>query len=296
MSYTIKIGTRASKLAIAQSNEVKQRLASFAGIALEKIEIIPIKTSGDVNAEVSLLEIGGKGLFTKEIAEALLKGHIDMGVHSLKDMPAFLPKGLEIGAILPREDVRDALCCTGYDSIASLPLKAVVGTSSPRRASILKFLRPDLTIVPFRGNVDTRLQKISQNIVDASILAVAGLKRLNINPSYYNPIDTEEILPAPAQGAIAVDYNSNNTVIKNILKLIDHQMSNICVSAERIFLQELGANCNMPVAALAEVNGAEMRIRGLMADDGGEVRKMEKTGPVMQAEAMAREVARGLMR
>lgn len=270
-SPIIRIGTRGSKLALAQAQEVKNRLAeAHPSIALDTIEIVPMMTTGDAITHKNLTEIGGKGLFTKEIEEAMLAGKIDMAVHSMKDMPATLPDGLIIAALLEREDPHDAFLSGKYASIRDLPLGAVVGTSSSRRQAQLLHLRPDLSIIPFRGNVVTRLDKLlRQNIADATILAVAGLKRIAMDGAITQVISKRDMLPAVAQGAIGVECKKGNSYIESLLSALNHKQTEICVEAERAFLGVLDGNCRTPMAAFAKLEDGVLTLRALIATTDG---------------------------
>lgn len=299
MTYPlIRIGTRGSKLALAQAAEVASRLRAAHHLPEEAIDIIPIATTGDMILNRNLTEIGGKGLFTKEIEELLLAGEIDMAVHSMKDMPAMIPDGLTIAALLPREDPRDAFLSGKYGSVAELPLGAVIGTSSSRRQAQLLHTRPDLKIIPFRGNVLTRLDKLlKQNLADATILAVAGLKRIHMENSITQVIETETMLPAVAQGAIGVECRSGDTVMLERLAVINHQPTAWCVQAERAFLEVLEGNCRTPMAALAELAGEHLSLRTLIAtQDGITVHRTERHGTVSDAFLLGKDAGEALLK
>jgi hydroxymethylbilane synthase len=295
MNKIIRIGTRGSRLALAQSYEVRERLAAAHNLSLDRFEIVIIKTSGDMITDRNLIEIGGKGLFTKEIEDQLLDGSIDLAVHSMKDMPARLPDGLFISSILPREDPRDALISSKYKSISNLPEGAVVGTSSPRRAALLLNKRPDLKIISFRGNVDTRLEKLQNNLADATLLAVAGLKRLKIDHLSYNAIEIDDMLPAVAQGAIGIESRINDRDIFELVAKINHQESAICIDAERALLEELAASCNVPVAAYANIKNDILYFRGMLASpDGRKISYLEDSGTPSDAKLIGTRLARKL--
>jgi hydroxymethylbilane synthase len=293
----IRIGTRESALAIAQAIEVKNRLLSaHSSLRASELTLVPMKTTGDKILDRNLLEVGGKGLFTKELEEALLNGSIDIAVHSMKDMPAFMPGSLCFGAVLPREDPRDALISNHFHSIAELPQKAVIGTSSSRRQSQLLNLRPDLQIVPFRGNVNTRLKKLNENKVDATLLAVAGLKRINVFDSRCSIIPTEQMLPAVAQGAICVQLHQDNEYMMRILNSINHPQTEVCVRAERAFLTRLEASCATPIGALAVLKEDQIHLRAIIAKTSGSViYKEEKSASYQDAEALGIEIAEKLL-
>ncbi len=247
----LKIGTRGSLLALAQAHEVRDRLVASHGVSHDDIEIIVIRTTGDKIQDRPLSEIGGKGLFTKEIEEALYDGSIDIAVHSMKDMPTVLPAGMEIGALLPREDARDAFLSPKHKDIASLPHGAVVGSSSLRRAAQIKRLRPDIDVVTFRGNVQTRLKKLESGIVDATLLAYAGLKRLGLEDVVTNLIATDDMLPAVAQGAIGIEIKSDDVKARDAIASLNDEKTEICIAAERAFLTVLDGSCQTPIAGYA---------------------------------------------
>lgn len=263
----IRIGTRGSKLALAQTEIFKAKLQKKYPHIRTETKII--KTTGDLILDKNLYEVGGKGLFVKEIEEALLNNQIDVAIHSMKDMPAFLPDGLNIVCVLKRETPEDALISTRYKKIADLPLGASIGTSSPRRASQLLYIRPDIKIVNFRGNVGTRIEKLQKGEVDASFLAVAGLKRLNIDKQIYTKIPIEKMLPAIAQGAIGIEARIDDKIIANILKELNHSPSYICIKAEREFLKVFGGSCYMPIAAYAKINEDKMQFSCMIISNDG---------------------------
>jgi hydroxymethylbilane synthase len=271
----IRIGTRGSRLAVAQAQEVKNRLlGAFPDqLTQAQIEIVKIMTTGDKIQDRHLADIGGKGLFTKEIEEGLSTGQIDLAVHSMKDMPADLPEGLSIPCILEREDPRDAFISLKYKSVKALPEGAVIGTSSVRRQAQLLALRPDLRIVPFRGNVLTRLEKLESGVVDATFLAVAGLKRLELADRITAAMDPADMLPAVAQGAIGVEVHIGNEHIRHVLAEINHEPSFICISAERAFLFELGGSCTTPMGCLATLSADEkvLSLAAMVASVDGKI-------------------------
>ena len=291
MSSLIRLGTRGSKLALIQAHETRDRLArAHAALAApDAVEIVPITTTGDSVQNRLLSEIGGKGLFTKEIDEALLGGRIDIAVHSMKDLPTKLPDGTVIGAVLPREDPRDALI--GAGRLSDLPQGATLGTASLRRAAQAKSLRPDLVVVPLRGNVDTRLRKIAAGEAKATLLAVAGLKRLGMLDQVGGALEPEEMLPSVAQGAIAVACRSDDTRVLGWLARLDDRPSHLRVTAERTMLEVLDGSCRTPIAGLAEIAGETLRLRGLVAGiDGQRVDRAERSGPAADAEAIGRDL------
>lgn len=286
----IKIGSRGSKLALFQANLVKSLLTA-KNPDLE-IDIAVIKTTGDRILDRNLSEIGGKGLFIKEIEEALLDGSIDLAVHSLKDMPAYMPNELQISCILPREEPEDALISLNATKIMGLPPDPVIGTSSPRRASQLLNLRPDAKIVPFRGNVPTRLDKIKNNEVDATFLAIAGLKRLNLVENIVHIVPIDQMLPAVSQGAITIQTSKNNEYINNLIKPLNHMETNICTSCERAFQRKFEGSCRTPIAALARINGINLNLECLIASpDGQTIYRTSRSGAVNDHVKMGEDAA-----
>jgi len=276
----IKIGTRGSLLALAQAHEVRDRLVASHDIPVEEIEIIVIKTTGDKIQDRPLSEIGGKGLFTKEIEEALFTGEIDIAVHSMKDMPTVLPPGMEIAALLPREDARDAFLSPKAKDLMSLGQGAIIGSSSLRRAAQIKRLRPDIEVVTFRGNVQTRLKKLESGIVDATLLAYAGLKRLGLEHVVTNLIDTDDMLPAVAQGAIGIEIKSDDNKARHAIAPLNDEKTEVCVAAERAFLRVLDGSCQTPIAGYAQINQTGSIIfRGMiLKPDGSQSFSTERKG------------------
>lgn len=282
MSKTIRIGTRGSPLALAQATIVRRTLVA-AGFAADDLETVIIRTSGDRIQDRSLSEIGGKGLFTKEIEEALIAGGIDLAVHSLKDLPAWMPDGLGLGAVLERADPRDALLSPIASTIAELPQGARVGTSSPRRKAMLLNRRPDLEIVDFRGNVGTRLAKLDAGEVQATLLAMAGMARLGLDTPRH-AIDPEEMLPAACQGAIGIEIRLGDAAIDPVCAALNHAPSAIAVAAERAFLSTLDGSCRTPIAGLATVADGNVRFDGLVASlDGTLIVRRGGTAPLADA-------------
>lgn len=274
MKDTLIIGSRGSKLALWQAGWVRDRLGVLYPQLAVTIEII--KTSGDVLKDAPLSVIGGQGVFTKELEEALLASRIDLAVHSLKDLPTTLPAGLAIAAITEREDTRDALVLrAGFflesPSLKNLPAGAVVGTSSPRRLAQLKHLRADLGIKDLRGNVDTRLRKLDAGDYDAVILAAAGLRRLGLAERISAPIPTEEMLPAVGQGALAIETRADDSQTLLLLAALEHAPTRDACTAERALLRSLGGGCQLPIAAHAVVTEDNLRIEGLVAGLSGDV-------------------------
>lgn len=264
----IRIGTRGSPLALAQAHETRDRLVAAHGLDPANIEVVVISTTGDQIQDRPLAEIGGKGLFTKELEEQLHDGRIDMAVHSMKDMPAVLPEGLEICCLLEREDPRDAFLSPVATSISALAHGATVGSSSVRRVAQLRHIRPDLDIVPFRGNVQTRLRKLSEGVAAATFLACAGLNRLGMSELMTCPIDPAEMLPAVAQGAIGIEIASMNDHARALLEPLNHQPTWLRVTAERAFLAELDGSCRTPLAGHATLDdgGLHLKVQALTLD------------------------------
>ncbi|MEO5598719.1 MAG: hydroxymethylbilane synthase [Novosphingobium sp.] len=263
-----KLGTRRSPLAMAQAHEAQAALCAAHGWPLERVEIVAVTASGDKIQDRPLADIGGKALWTKELDAWLIAGEIDFAVHSLKDVETIRPEAITIAAVLPREDVRDVL--VGAGSIADLPSGARVGTSAPRRAAQLLNARPDLNVVPIRGNVATRLAKLAAGEADATLLAAAGLNRLG-EVDVGHALDTETWLPAPAQGAIGIECRSDDDAMRGLLGAINHQPSFDAVMAERALLTALGGNCHSPIAVLTVPEGGELVMRAaLFSPDGAE--------------------------
>ncbi|WP_342267641.1 hydroxymethylbilane synthase [Candidatus Tisiphia endosymbiont of Empis tessellata] len=271
MKKVIKIGTRRSPLALIQTNLVVDQIKiHYPNIIYE---IVPIITSGDLIKDKNLYDIGGKALFLKEIENALINGEIDLAVHSLKDVPCKLPSELMICAVLEREDARDVFVCLDYKSIEELPFASKVGTSSVRRKILIQRKRPDLKIVTFRGNVDSRIKKLMQGDVDATILAYSGLKRLGLfNTQYCHLIETKEILPSVGQGVIAVEIRKNDHKIQEICNKINHLETWELMQAGRAFLEYLDANCKIPVAAYSTYIGNDIHTEFMLSDfDGSKI-------------------------
>jgi len=273
-SPLLRIGTRGSKLALCQAEELCRRLgAAHSDLAVPgAIETVTIRTSGDRIADRPLAEIGGKGLFTKELEEELLAGRIDLAAHSFKDMPTLLPDGLAIACHLPREDARDALIAPHAAALAALPPGAAVGTSSLRRQAQLLHARPDLKIVPLRGNVDTRLAKIAAGEAAATVLAVAALKRLGRAAEAAAILSSDEMLPAPAQGIIVVEIRTEDERARSLLAAIDHRATAICASCERALLEALDGSCRTPIAALAVLQGNRIALDAMVISPDGRFR------------------------
>jgi len=289
----IKIATRKSPLALVQAEMVRNKLlAAFPGVTCE---LVAMSTSGDDNADRVLAEIGGKGLFTKELEEGLLSGKFDIAVHSLKDMETILPQGLMLAAVLEREDPRDALIAKDNKKLADLG-KVRFGTSAMRRAAQLKIISPDIEIVNIRGNVATRLQKVVNGEVDATMLAFAALKRLNLQDQASEVLSSEYFIPAVGQGIIAIECRENNTQMRDMLAQINHAESFIAATAERSLLAVLDGSCRTPIAGYAEINGNNLRLNSLIAKpDGSFYTKAERSGNIADAVKIGQEVAAELL-
>jgi hydroxymethylbilane synthase len=292
----LRIGTRGSPLALAQAHETRARLMAAHGLPEEAFAIVVIKTTGDRVLDRPLAEIGGKGLFTKEIEEALTTGAIDIAVHSMKDMPTDQPDGLAITTLLPREDVRDAFVTLGEHSLADLPEGATVGTSSLRRRAQLAHRRPDLVVVEFRGNVQTRLRKLGEGVAEATFLAMAGLHRLGMLEVARNPIDPDAMLPAIAQGAIGIEQRLDDARAADLLSPIHDAETGHRIAAERAFLRGLDGSCQTPIAGLAEVADGTLTLRGeILRPDGSASLAGARRGPVADGPAMGADLAAELL-
>ncbi|MGA2814997.1 MAG: hydroxymethylbilane synthase [Xanthobacteraceae bacterium] len=265
----LRIGSRGSPLALVQAREVQSRLAAAAGVDAGRIEIKVIRTTGDVVQARPLADAGGKGLFTKEIEEALLAGNIDLAVHSSKDIPTVLPPGLTLAGFLPREDARDAFISRKAKTLGELAPGAVVGTASPRRQALVKRLRPDITVVTLRGNVETRLRKLDAGEIDATLLAVAGLKRLGLLAAATAILDPEAFLPAVGQGAIGIETRADDASARALVAMIDDAETATAVAAERAFLGVLDGSCRTPIGGHATVGGGNVRFRGIIVKPDG---------------------------
>lgn len=292
----LRIGTRGSPLALAQAHETRDRLMAAHGLPQDAFEVVVIKTSGDRILDRPLKEVGGKGLFTREIEEALATGALDIAVHSMKDMPTLQPAGLVLDCLLPREDVRDAFVSLDFSSIADLPQGAVVGSSSLRRRAQLANRRPDLQLVEFRGNVQTRLQKLADGVAVATFLAMAGLHRLGMTQVARTQISPDEMLPAVAQGAIGIERRADDQAIARLLEQINDHPTALRVAAERAFLARLDGSCQTPIAGLAELDGDRLLLRGeILRPDGSEAVAARREGLAMDGEAMGRDLAEELL-
>ncbi|MEE2955262.1 MAG: hydroxymethylbilane synthase [Pseudomonadota bacterium] len=294
MKSLFRIATRSSPLALAQANEVKDALTSVDPtlVAEKKIEIKTFKTSGDLIQIGSLAEAGGKGLFTKEVEAALLKGEAEIAVHSMKDMPSYLPDGLVIGAFLKRQDPRDALISRAEKNLSSLRPGSIVGTASLRRKAILLRKRPDVRTVSLRGNVETRLKKVKEGVVDATFLAIAGLKRLGMVDHVSNILEPEEMLPAVCQGVIGIECRKNDLKTLSLIRAIDDLNTRYQTQAERAFLKELDGSCQTPIAGLATLKNEKIFMRAMiLKPDGSECHQSEGEGSVGEASDIGIAVA-----
>jgi len=288
----LRLGTRGSRLAVTQSGQVADALRARGA----EVEMVVIRTSGDRLADVALADFGGKALFVREIEEALLDGRVDAGVHSLKDMPAVLPDGLRLAAYPPREDPRDVLLTRSGGGLDELPRGARVATSSLRRRALLLTRRPDLSIEPIRGNVDTRLRRLDEGVCDGLVMARAGLERLGLKPKHAHPLPVEEFLPAVGQGILGVEARTADAEVLEALRGVDHAGTRMQALAERAFLRRLGAGCHTPVAGHARLDGDAISIAGLVASlDGATVLSGEVSGPCSQAEELGERLAGELL-
>ena len=292
----IRIGTRGSNLALKQVYELRERLCAAHGMSEDDFEVVVIRTSGDMIQDKALREFGGKGLFTKEIEDALIAGDIDMAVHSMKDVATVEPEPLEIVCLMPREDVRDAFISLKVARLSDLAQGAVVGTSSLRRQAQVKALRPDVEVITYRGSVETRLRKLEEEVADATLLAVAGLRRLGHGDKITAPISPEDMLPAIAQGAIGIQIRKDDDARRDLLAAIHDHPTHVRVSTERAFLAELDGSCRTPIAGLAELDGDRLRFRGqILLPDGSQEFRTERSGPASDAVTMGRDAARELL-
>lgn len=288
----LRLGTRGSRLALVQCEEVADALRATGA----DVEIVVIKTSGDRLAQVALADFGGKALFVKEIEEALLGGQVDVGVHSLKDMPAALPAGLTLGAYPPREDPGDVLLTRAPGGWDALPAGAAVGTSSLRRRALVLARRPDLRTKPIRGNVETRVDKLAAGAYDAIVLASAGLRRLGVDPPHVTPLDVGEFVPAVGQGILAVEAREADREVLELLRRLDDTRSRSEALAERAFLSRLGADCHTPVAGHAQSDGSALTLTGVVASlDGTTMLRAGATGPSREAERLGVALADELL-
>ena len=295
-SSPLRIGTRGSPLALAQAYETRKRLTNALNISEDSFEIVVISTSGDRILDRPLKEVGGKGLFTKEIEQDMLDRKIDIAVHSMKDMPVEQPDGLTLGCYLPREDVRDAFVSSRYKNVNELPSGSKVGTSSLRRKAQLKFSRPDLEVVEFRGNVQTRLKKLKDGVATCTFLAMAGLNRLGLEEVAKSTMNPNEMLPAIAQGAIGIEWREEDEQISDILKKIHHEETGQRLNTERAFLAELDGSCQTPIAGLAIIEGSSLKFTGqVLRTDGSESISETAFGDIEDGPRLGREMAQKIL-
>jgi hydroxymethylbilane synthase len=288
----IRIGTRASALALAQAASVATALRAHG----HDTEIVPMRTEGDRLAAARLAAVGGKGLFVREIEDALLACSVDVAVHSLKDLPAELTDGLTLAAFPAREDPRDVIVTRGRGGLEGLPAGAVVGTSSPRRRALLLAARPDLVVEPLRGNVDTRLRKLETGACDAVVLAAAGLRRLGITPPNAEALAVDVFVPAVGQGILGLEARASDERVRASLAVLDDRTSRACALAERAFLARLGASCVTPVAGHASLEGGELAMRALVvSEDGRRILRQDGTARPADAMGLGRHLAEALL-
>ncbi|MBP7016686.1 MAG: hydroxymethylbilane synthase [Smithella sp.] len=286
----MKIGTRGSKLALTQTNFVADKLKK--AIPDAEVEICVIKTSGDIMQDVSLLTIGGQGVFVKEIEEALLSEKIDLAVHSMKDVPGENPEGLIFSAILPREDVRDVLVSRNNIKLEFMPKGAKIGTGSQRRGAQIKALLPDVSIVPLRGNIETRIKKIETENINGVILAAAGMKRNGLTEKITQFLPVETMLPAVGQGALGLQIRKNDDELAKACAVLNDAATSVEVAAERAFLRTLGGGCRLPIAALGKLDGQMLTLEGMLAAPNGTTVIREKiSGTIKDAEEMGKKLA-----
>jgi len=281
----LRLGTRKSALALAQSNWVKEEIETHWPEV--NVDLVKFTTKGDKILDVSLAKVGGKGLFVKEIEDALLRKDADIAVHSLKDVPSELPEGLEVTIFPSREEPRDALISRAGLRLEELPEAARIGTSSLRRIAQLKNTRPDLEVASLRGNIDTRLRKLDEGQYDAIILAAAGLRRLGLGKRIIQLLEPEVMLPAVGQGALGIEFRSMDTEVKRILASIHHEETSICVKAERAFLFRLEGGCQVPMGAFAQLKGETLQLEGMVGNEAGtNIIRMKRQGTADQPETL----------
>ena len=292
----LRIGTRGSPLALAQAQLTQRLLAEAHGVAPERIEIRVITTSGDKLTDRPLSEAGGKGLFSREIEAALAAGEVDLGVHSSKDLASWLPDGMVLAAFLEREDVRDAFVSLKYGNVAALPEGAKMGSSSIRRAAQMLRVRPGLEVVPFRGNVDTRLAKLAAGVADATLLAVAGLNRLGKQDKITAYLDPLEFLPAPAQGAIGIEIRESDARTVELVSVLNHAPTATTIAAERSLLATLDGSCRTPIGAFTELNGVSCRLTAeILSPDGREFYRGSVEGAAADAAKLGTQLGATLL-
>jgi hydroxymethylbilane synthase len=287
----LRIGTRESKLSLTQVEIFIRQLKKLP----QKIsyEVIPMSTSGDRILDRHLAEVGGKGLFLKELEDAMLRGEIDLAVHSMKDVPGFLPEGLKLACVLEREDARDVFISHTGRALGDLPEDVIIGSSSPRRVALLSKLKPHAQIELLRGNVQTRLNKVKNRTVDATILAAAGLRRLNLMHEATQVFSVNEMIPAVGQGAIAIEIREDAAEIASLMEQINHQVSWLCVDTERIFLQTISGDCTTPLAAYAQLQGNKIHLDAMLAseEDHSKIIKIARTFDIVDRESETKRAA-----
>jgi hydroxymethylbilane synthase len=289
------IGTRASPLALAQAHETQRRLAAALGLAPEQLRLAPMRTTGDAIQDRPLAQAGGKGLFTKELDIALIEGATDLAVHSAKDLPTDLPDGLTIAGYLPREDARDAFISRLAGTLSELPAGAIVGSASLRRQAMVLRARPDLKVTLLRGNVGTRLAKVEAGQIGATLLAIAGMKRLGLDHHATAILSEDEFLPAVGQGAIAIVTRTADDRTREAVSRIADKTTGIAIAAERAFLAVLDGSCRTPIAGHAKLDGSTLTFRGLvLRPDGSDAVEAALTGPAADAERLGREAGTDL--
>ncbi|MEI4261055.1 hydroxymethylbilane synthase [Roseovarius sp. D0-M9] len=293
----MKLGTRGSPLALAQANETRARLAAAFDLPFEAFEIVVIKTTGDRIIDRPLKDIGGKGLFTREIEDALLSGALDIAIHSMKDMPTLQPEGLLLDTYLPREDVRDGFVSPGYATLADLPEGSKVGTSSLRRRAQVLVAYPHLEVVEFRGNVQTRLKKLEDGVAACTFLAMAGLNRLDRTDVAQSALDPSVMLPAIAQGAIGIERRADDMNAAEMLSALHHEETGQRLAAERAFLAALDGSCETPIAGLAELDGDTLHLRGeVLRPDGSQSIKDARSAPIEDGPELGRAMAADMLK
>ncbi|MGH6863547.1 MAG: hydroxymethylbilane synthase [Methylocella sp.] len=294
-ALSFRLGTRGSPLALAQTCELKDRLIAAHGFGVYAIEIVAIKTSGDVILNLPLGEAGGKGLFTKELDLALAHGDIEMAVHSAKDLPTFLPGGIEIAGYLPREDARDAWISPHAPHPLGLPPGSLVGTASLRRGAMVRRLRPDVRIALLRGNVETRLGKVAKGEVAATLLALAGLRRLGLEAAATSVLDVREFVPAPGQGAIAITIRAGDDAARKFLAPVIDAATGVALAAERAFLRVLDGSCKTPIGAYACLEAGNITLRAIvLKPDGSKFFETVASGPLAEAASLGEAAGRDL--
>lgn len=292
----IRIGTRGSPLALIQAEEVRYGIIRAHDLAPEAVEIVVIKVTGDQIQDKALREFGGKGLFTKEIEEAVLSGEVTMAVHSMKDVPTQSQEGLGIACILQREDPRDGFISLKHKSLADMPAGATLGTSSLRRQAQAKRMRPDLEVVNFRGNVQTRMRKLGDGVADATFLAVAGLNRLGNQEHITEALEPDTMLPAIAQGAVGIEIRAVDDATRELIAPLHHEETNTCVTAERAFLARLDGSCRTPIAGHATLANGQLAFTGeMLLPDGTEHYTVSASGPAFEARAIGTDAAERIL-